>query len=153
MSFFLQARLWLLILLLLVVAIWHTRYVGLCDQDIASARGIPIAFCTCWLRAKSMLASHPGFPSTDFTEQTPGVCQRCWVLVDIYPFLSVFSFNQHSYFLHQFEENTIIWLLHSKHKILTQFWLSPGPVCCTDAQHWIAQSLSKVIQLFINTHV
>lgn len=128
----------------------YTTYLGLGDQVIASARGISPAFCTFCLRAKFVLASHPGLTSTDFMEHTPGVCQHCWILVDTHPFLSVFSFNQCSYFLHQFEENTIIRLLYSKHNILTQLWLSPGPVCCTDPQLWIAQGLSKALQLFLS---
>lgn len=62
-------------------------------------------------------------------------------------FLSVF--NQCSCFSHQFEENKIIWLLISKHFILSQFCLSAGPVCCTESQLWICQSLRKGIQLFL----
>lgn len=124
---------------------WLYWIFGVGCQGIASARG----FHPCWLRAKFVLTSCPGFPFTDFTEHTPGVCQHCWIMVDIHPFLSVFSFNPCSYFLHHFEENTIIWLLYSKHNILTQFWLSPDPLFCTDPQLCIAQVLSNTIQLFL----
>lgn len=112
--------------------------------------GISPGFCTCWLRTKSMLISHSGFYSTNFMEHTWGLCQHHWILVDIHPFFSIFNFNQCSYFLHQFEKNTIIWLIYSKHNILSQFWLSSGPICCTDSQLWIAHGLSKATQLFLS---